>query len=71
MRAERRYITAALAVVLTLALGWNIYQAEVESRPPNTPGTTISGDYGVAPASSPEKSPWPLPSQTPSDNSTP
>jgi hypothetical protein len=50
VEAKHRYTTAALGLFLALVLIWNIYRAEVETRPIQLPGVTVSDETAPPPA---------------------
>jgi hypothetical protein len=58
---RQRLLTIALAVGLSLVLGWNIYRAEVETRPDEIQIGTIQDD-STAPAGT-VTSIWSMPGQ--------
>jgi hypothetical protein len=66
---RQRYLTIAIAVGLSLVLGWNVYRAEVESRPSEFKIGTVQ-EGSTTPAGT-VTSIWSMPGQQPGTSTTP
>ena len=68
MTTEKRYATMVVGVVLAAVLGWNLYRAEVESRPLQGPSLTVANDPAAQTDTTSQSTAWSLgsPSTSPS-----